>query len=61
MNTAELNGEWEEQKAKLKKKFAELTNNDQLFLEGEKGEVFAKLQKALGKTKEELHKIIEAL
>ena len=58
MNTTELKGNWNEQKAKLKKNFAVLTDNDLMFKEGKKDEMMAKLQKKLGKTKEELHKLI---
>ena len=61
MNTTELKGNWEEQKGKLKQKFAALTDNDLLFAEGKKEEMMGKLQIKLGKTKEELHKIIEGL
>lgn len=61
MNTTELRGKWEEQKGKLKQKFAEITDDDLLFLEGKKEEMLGKLQIKLGKTKEELHKIIEGL
>lgn len=61
MNTTDLKGNWEEQKAKLKQKFAALTDNDLLFVEGKKEEMIAKLQTKLGKTKEELFKIIGVL
>ncbi len=61
MNTTELKGKWEEQKGKLKQKFAQLTEDDLLFIEGKKDEMLGKLQIKLGKTKDELHKIIEAL
>jgi uncharacterized protein YjbJ (UPF0337 family) len=61
MNTTELKGNWEEQKGKLKQKFASLTDNDLLFVEGKKEEMMGKLQIKLGKTKDELHKIIQAL
>lgn len=61
MNTTDLKGNWEEQKAKLKQKFAALTDNDLLFVEGKKEEMIAKLQIKLGKTKEELFKIIGVL
>ena len=61
MNTTELTGNWDEQKGKLKQKFAALTDNDLLFVEGKKDEMMGKLQIKLGKTKEELHKIIQAL
>jgi uncharacterized protein YjbJ (UPF0337 family) len=57
----ELKGNWNEQKGKLKQKFATLTDNDLLFADGMKDEMLGKLQVKLGKTKEELHKIIESL
>ena len=57
----ELKGNWNEQKGKLKQKFATLTDNDLLFLDGKKDEMLGKLQVKLGKTKEELHKIIGSL
>jgi uncharacterized protein YjbJ (UPF0337 family) len=61
MNTTELEGKWNEQKGKLKQKFAVLTDNDLMFAEGKKEEMFGKLQTKLGKTKEEFHKIISEL
>jgi len=61
MNKTELEGKWNEQKGKLKKKFAVLTDNDLMFEEGKKDEMFGKLQIILGKSKEELDKIIAAL
>jgi uncharacterized protein YjbJ (UPF0337 family) len=61
MNTTELKGNWNEQKALLKQKYAILTDNDLMFAEGKKDEMLGKLQVILGKTKDELHKIIAAL
>ena len=61
MNTTELKGNWNEQKGKLKQKFAQLTDNDLMFEEGKKDEMFGKIQVKLGKTKEELHEIINSL
>jgi uncharacterized protein YjbJ (UPF0337 family) len=61
MNTPEVKGNWNEQKGKLKQKFATLTDNDLMFAEGKKDEMLGKIQIKLGKTKEELHQIISAL
>ena len=61
MNTIGIKGNWNEQKGKLKQKFAILTDNDLMFAEGKQDEMFGKLQIKLGKTKEELQKIISAL
>jgi uncharacterized protein YjbJ (UPF0337 family) len=59
--TTEVKGNWNELKGKLKQQFAVLTDNDLMYEEGKKDEMFGKLQITLGKTKEEMHKIIEAL
>jgi uncharacterized protein YjbJ (UPF0337 family) len=61
MNKTELKGNWNEQKGKLKQKFAILTDNDLMFKEGKKEEMYGKLQVKLGKSKEELQDIINGL
>lgn len=58
MIKTELKGNWNEQKGKLMQKFAILTDNDLMFAKGKKEEMLGKLQIKLGKTKEELYKII---
>jgi uncharacterized protein YjbJ (UPF0337 family) len=58
MNTTEVKGNWNEQKGKLKQQFANLTDDDLMFAEGKKDEMLGKLQIKLGKTKEELHKVM---
>lgn len=60
-NITELKGNWNEQKGRLKQKFAALTDNDLMFAEGKKDEMLGRLQIKLGKTKEEIQAIIEAL
>jgi uncharacterized protein YjbJ (UPF0337 family) len=61
MNTTEIKGNWHEQKGKLKQKFATLTDNDLMFADGKKDEMFGRLEIKLGKTKDELRKIIAGL
>ncbi len=61
MNTTGIEGNWNEQKGKLKQKFAILTDNDLMLLDGKTDELFGRLQVTLGKTKEELQKIISDL
>lgn len=61
MNKNEIHGNWNETKGKLKQKFAILTDNDLLLLDGKKEELMGRLQLKLGKTKEELQKIITSL
>ena len=58
---SEVNGNWNEQKAKLKEKFLFLTGSDLLFEEGKKDEILLKLQGTLGKSKEELLLLISKL
>jgi uncharacterized protein YjbJ (UPF0337 family) len=52
---------WNEKKVKLKQKFIILMDNDLSFIEGQKEDMFVRLQNKLGKSKEELFKIIEGL
>ena len=60
-NLTELKGNWNETKGKLKQKFAILTDSDVLLVEGKQDELLGRLQVKLGKTKEELHKLISEL
>ena len=61
MNSKEIKGNWAEQKGRLKQKFAILTDNDVMLLDGKRDEMLGRLQIKLGKTKEELQKIISEL
>ena len=61
MNNMELRGSWQEQKGRLKQKFAVLTDDDLMFVQGKKEEMLGRLQAKLGKTKEELMKIISEM
>ena len=61
MNTIELLGNWNTTKGKLKQKFAMLTDDDLLLVEGKQDELVGRLQTKLGKTKEDIHKIISEL
>jgi uncharacterized protein YjbJ (UPF0337 family) len=61
MNTLLIKGNWNEAAGKLKQQFATLTDDDLLFKEGKEDELLGRLQSKLGKTKEELRKIISKL
>ncbi|MBB4803092.1 uncharacterized protein YjbJ (UPF0337 family) [Flavobacterium nitrogenifigens] len=61
MNTTEIKGNWNELKGKLKQKYAEITDDDLLYDEGKEDEMYGKLQQKLGKTKDEVRKIIADL
>jgi uncharacterized protein YjbJ (UPF0337 family) len=60
-NITELNGNWNEIKGKLKQKYSMLTNNDLLLVDGKKDELVGRLQIKLGRTKEEICKLIAEL
>jgi uncharacterized protein YjbJ (UPF0337 family) len=59
MNTLEIKGRWNEIKGKLKQKYADLTDDDLKYSEGEDDEFFGRIQRKLGKTKEEILKALE--
>jgi uncharacterized protein YjbJ (UPF0337 family) len=61
MNTLKIKGTWNETKGKLKQKYGELTDNDLAFAEGKEDELVGRLQKRLGKTKDEIVKEIAEL
>lgn len=61
MNFTELKGNWNEFKGKLKQKYAELTDDDLMYEEGKDDELYGKIQQRLGKTKDEVRKIIAEL
>ena len=61
MNSRTIKGNWNETAGKLKQQFANLTDDDLLFKKGKEEELVGRLQKKLGKTKEEIRKMISKL
>jgi len=61
MTKLNLKGNWNETKGKLKQKFGQLTDDDLTFSEGKDDELLGRLQKRLGKTKENIRELIESL
>lgn len=61
MNALKIKGSWNEVKGKLKQKYAKLTDDDLTFAEGKDDELLGRLQKKLGKTKDEIRKELETL
>lgn len=57
----ELTGNWNETKGILKQKFAALTDNDLLLIEGKQDEMLGRIQLKLGKTRAEIQKLISEL
>jgi uncharacterized protein YjbJ (UPF0337 family) len=58
MNTLSIKGNWNEVAGKLKQQYANLTDDDLLFVKGKEEELFGRLQKKLGKTKDEIHDLL---
>jgi len=56
MTTQTLKGNWNVIKGKLKQKYGQLTDNDLSYTEGREDEMYGRLQKKLGKTREEIEK-----
>jgi len=54
MANLQLKGSWNEIKGKLKQKYGQLTDQDLTFAEGKEDELLGRLQKRLGKSKDEL-------
>jgi uncharacterized protein YjbJ (UPF0337 family) len=61
MTKLQFKGSWNEVKGKLKQKYARLTDDDLTFAEGKDDELLGRLERRLGKTKEELRMEIESL
>jgi uncharacterized protein YjbJ (UPF0337 family) len=61
MNKLTADGTWNQIKGKLKQKYGDLTDDDLTFAEGKEDELYGRLQKKLGKTKEEIREEIERL
>lgn len=61
MNDLKIKGTWNTVKGKLKQKYADLTDDDLTYAEGKEDELVGRLQKKLGKTKDEIKKELESL
>jgi uncharacterized protein YjbJ (UPF0337 family) len=61
MDTLELKGNWNEKKGKMKQAYGNLTDDDLKYEEGKDDEFLGRLQKKLGKSRDELVKWIKSL
>jgi len=57
----QMKGNWNEVKGKLKQKYGQLTDDDLTFAEGKEDELLGRLQKRLGRTRDELRAEIEKM
>ena len=58
MNTDTIKGNWNVTKGKLKQRYAQLTDNDLTYIEGQEDELLGRLQKKTGQSREELEKFL---
>lgn len=58
MSNWKLKGDWNQLKGDLKQRFAELTDDDLLYAEGQEDELLGHLQKKTGKAIDELRQMI---
>lgn len=63
MNSKELKlkGNWNELKGKIKQQYGELTDDDLTYEEGKDDELVGRIQKKIGKTKDEVINWIQSL
>ena len=61
MNKLKMRGSWNEVKGRLKQKYADLTDDELMFAEWKEDELYGRLQKKLGKSKDEIRKEIEKI
>jgi uncharacterized protein YjbJ (UPF0337 family) len=59
MNKLQFKGSWNELKGKLKQQYGNLTDDDLVFAEGKEDGLLGRLQKKLGKSKDEVRQMIE--
>jgi uncharacterized protein YjbJ (UPF0337 family) len=59
MTTLEIKGDWNITKGKLKQKWASLTDDDLQYVEGKQDELFGRIQKRTGETREAIEKAIK--
>ena len=56
-----MKGNWNELKGKIKQQYANLTDDDLKYEEGKEDELYGRLQKKTGRTKEEIKNWIDKL
>ena len=61
MDSLDLKGRWNILKGKVKQQYADLTDDDLLYAEGKEDELYGKLQKKTGKTREEVQSWLKDL
>jgi uncharacterized protein YjbJ (UPF0337 family) len=61
MTKLEVKGDWNIAKGKLKQKWAKLTDDDLQYAEGKYEELFGRIQKRTGETREAVEKAVNEI
>lgn len=61
MDKLEYKGKWNEVKGRLKKSYGSLTDDDLTYQEGQEDQMLGKIQQKLGKTRDEVVKMINSI
>ncbi|HEY8511350.1 MAG TPA: CsbD family protein [Cyclobacteriaceae bacterium] len=61
MDKLNLKGNWNVVKGKLKQKYGDLTDDDLTYIEGKEDEFIGRLQKRIGKSREEIIQELRSL
>lgn len=56
-----IKGDWNILKGKLKQKFGDLTDDDLIFVKGKEEELLGRLQKKIGRTRQEIRDLLSKL
>ena len=59
MDNLEIKGKWNEIKGRLKQSYADLSDDDLTYQEGKEDELIGKIQQKLGKTRDEVIKMLK--
>ena len=59
MNKLEMKGDWNIAKGKLKQKWASLTDDDLQYVDGKHEELYGRIQKRTGETREAVEKALK--
>ncbi|MDR6567071.1 Uncharacterized conserved protein YjbJ, UPF0337 family [Chitinophaga ginsengisegetis] len=60
MDKLQIKGKWNELKGTLKQKYADLTDDDLLYEEGQEDKLIGKLQQKLGKSRDEVIDLLKS-
>lgn len=58
MNKTTAKGNWNVAKGKLKQKYAQLTDDDLVYIEGQEDEFLGRVQKVTGAQRDEIERIL---